>query len=175
MSKTEHPSIEDDLLTEPQNPRKLTIDWYQRCATVAVGHYKTSELLSRKNRLRSGWSAGLSAIVGTAVFGTLQIQPDLWIKVLAGLMSVAAAVLATLAASSQYQDRAERHRVAGAKYNAVGRAIEQILASPEPDLAALDEIRDRLDVLAADMPHIPRSVHKEIAKFEDIGKWANGT
>ncbi|WP_150578170.1 SLATT domain-containing protein [Pandoraea aquatica] len=168
-------AFKDNLLTELESFRKLTIDWYQRCATVAVGHYKTAELLSRRNRLLSGWSAGLSALVGTAVFGTIQAQPDLWLKVLTGLMSVAAAVLAALGAGSQYQDRAERHRVAGAKYNSVGRCIEQLLASPEPNIATLDQIRDRLDNLAAEMPHIPKSVHKEISKFEDIGKWGNGT
>lgn len=88
-------------------------------------------------------------------------------------MSVLAAVLAALGAGSQYQDRAERHRVAGAKYNAVGRCIEQLLASPEQNITALSQIRDRLDNLAAEMPHIPKSVHKEISKFEDIDKWGN--
>lgn len=167
-------AFKDDLLNDLESFRKLATDWYQRCATVAVGHYKTAELLSRKNRLLARWSAGLSALVGTAVFSTIQAQPDLWLKVLTGLMSVVAAVLAALGAGSQYQDRAERHRVAGAKYNAVGRGIEQLLASPEPNITTLSQIRDRLDNLAAEMPHIPKSVHKEISKFEDIGKWGNG-
>lgn len=168
-------AFKDDLLTDLESFRKLATDWYQRCATVAVGHYKTAELLSRRNRLLAGWSAGLSALVGTAVFSTIQAQPDIWLKVLTGLMSVVAAVLAALGAGSQYQDRAERHRVAGAKYNAVGRCIEQLLASPEPNIAALSQIRDRLDNLASEMPHIPKNVHKEISKFEDIGKWGNDT
>ncbi len=167
-------AFKDDFLSDLESFRKLATDWYQRCTTVAVGHYKTAELFSRRNRLLAGWSAGLSALVGTAVFTTIQAQPDLWLKVLTGLMSVVAAVLAALGAGSQYQDRAERHRVAGAKYNAVGRCIEQLLASPEPNITTLSQIRDRLDDLAAEMPHIPKSVHKEISKFEDIGKWGNG-
>lgn len=159
-------------MTDLESFRKLATDWYQRCTTVAVGHYKTAELLSRRNRWLVGWSAGLSALVGTAVFSSIQAQPDVWLKVFTGLTSVAAAVLAALGAGFQYQDRAERHRVAGAKYNAVGRCIEQLLASSEPNIATLNQVRDRLDNLAAEMPHIPKKVHKEIAKFEDIGKWA---
>ncbi|MBD9381146.1 SLATT domain-containing protein [Achromobacter sp. ACM02] len=159
-------------MTDLESFHKLAIDWYQRCATVAVGHYKTAELLSRRNRWLVGWSAGLSALVGTAVFSSIQAQPDIWLKVFTGFMSVAAAVLAALGAGFQYQDRAERHRVAGAKYNAVGRCIEQLLASSDINIATLDQVRERLDNLAAEMPHIPKNIHKEIAKYEDIGKWA---
>lgn len=162
----------DDFLTDLESFQELATSWYQRCATVAVGHYKTAELLNRRNRRLAGWSAGLSALVGTAVFSTVQAQPDIWLKVSAGLMSVVAAVLAALCAGSQYQDRVERHRVAGAKYNAVGRCIEQLLASSETNMATLNQIRNRLDNLAAEMPHIPKNVHEEIAKFEDIEKWA---
>ena len=161
-------------MTEPEQPtdgvRRLANDWYERSATVAVGHYKTAELLARRHRLLSVWSAVLSALVGTAVFGTVQAQPDLWIKVIVGFVSVIAAVLATLAASMGYQDRAEKHRVAGSKYNAVGRALEQLRAATAIDPSQLSAVRDRLDALAAEMPHIPRKVHDELGHFPDIGK-----
>lgn len=54
----------------------------------------------------------------------------------------------------------------------VGRhtLTEQLLASPESDVATLNRIRDRLDNLAAEIPRIPKNMHKEIEKFEDIEK-----
>lgn len=153
--------------------KTLANSWYQRYTTVAVGHYKTADLLSSRNRSLAGWSAGLSALVGTTVFSTTQEQSELWLKILTGLTSVVAAVLAVLCANSQYQERAERHRVTGAKHNTVGRTIEQLLANLEPNMAALNQIRDRLDTLASEMPHMPKCIHKKIAKFENIGKWRN--
>lgn len=164
-------------MTDPQDStdttRTVANDWYQRSSTVAVGHYKTAEYLAQKHRRLSGWSAVLSAIVGTAVFGTLQSNPDNVVKIVVGLLSVVAAVLATISTSMGYQEKAESHRMAGAKYNSVGRSLELLRAAPTIDVTQLGTLRDRLDALAAEMPHIPKHVHEEIAKYEDIGKWGS--
>ena len=38
-------------------------------------------------------------------------------------------------------------------------------------LADMTSIRERLDALSAEMPHIPKTVHKEIAIHEDLSRW----
>lgn len=161
----------EQFLDIEKSTRETTREWYKRSATVAVGHYKMAERYARRHTWISAISAALSAIVGTAVFATLQQQPDLWIKIAAGLLSVIAAVLATLSAVMGYQDKAEKHRGAGSKYNSVGRELEQLLAQPTIENQSLTAIRGRLDILAQETPHIPRVIHNELANFPDIGKW----
>jgi hypothetical protein len=109
--------------------------------------------------------------VGTTVFVTLQGQPELWVKMGTGLLSVVSAVLAVLATNMGLQDRAERHRIAGARYNAVGRQLEQMTMGATATLDDLTPIRERLDTLSAEMPHIPKKVHKEIANHDDLSRW----
>ena len=102
---------------------------------------------------------------------TLQGQPELWVKMGTGLLSVVSAVLAVLATNMGLQDRAERHRIAGARYNAVGRQLEQMTMGATATLDDLTPIRERLDTLSAEMPHIPKKVHKEIANHDDLSRW----
>jgi hypothetical protein len=154
-----------------QSTRTIANDWYKRSSTVAVGHYKAAERYARRHALLSAFSAVLSAVVGTAVFATLQQQPDPRIQIAVGLTSVVAAVLAVLSAGTGFQDKAEKHRIAGSKYNAVGRELEQLLTKKEIEEQSLTNVRSRLDALAQEMPHIPKSVHIELAHFPDIGKW----
>jgi len=152
-------------------PANIPDEWYRRCSAVAVGHYKMAERLASRHHWLSNCAAGLSAIVGTTVFVTLQGQPELWVKVATGLLSVLSAVLAVLATNMGLQDRAERHRIAGARYNAVGRQLEQMTMQPDATFDALTPIRERLDALSAEMPHISKKVHKEIANHEDLSRW----
>jgi hypothetical protein len=96
-------------MTRPIETKTITEgtvnDWYKRSSTVAVGHYKTAERYTRRHGMLSGSSAILSAAVGTAVFATLQQQPEPWIKIGVGLLSVIAAVLATLSATLGFQEK----------------------------------------------------------------------
>lgn len=154
-----------------KSPREVASEWYERCSTVAVGHYKTAERYAGRHAKLSGWSAILSAVVGTAVFGSLQQQPQLALKIVVGLLSLFAAVLATLSSAMSFQDKAEKHRIAGSKYNAVGRELEQMLAQTTVESSALTGIRTRLDNLAQEAPHIPRTVHDELSDFATISKW----
>lgn len=159
------------LIDEKRDAHGLAREWYQRCATVAVGHYKTAERSSRRHAWVAGFSAALSAIVGTSVFSTLQLQPELWVKIVIGLLSIAAAVLAALSGMLNLQDKAEKHRAAASKYNAVGRELEELLIQDQIGTELLKSVRLRLDSLSQESPHIPKEIHNELTHFPDIGKW----
>jgi hypothetical protein len=61
----------------------------------------------------------LSTVVSTSVFASLLKQPDPWLQITLGFASVAAALLASLQTFLSYSERAEKHRIAGAKYGAL--------------------------------------------------------
>jgi hypothetical protein len=77
-----------------------------------------------------------------------------------GLASVAAALLTSLQTFLGYSERAEKHRLAGAKYGALGRELESLRsiangASEE----AMTKVRERLDALAVESPSTPQKIY----------------
>jgi hypothetical protein len=151
--------------------RRVAVEWSQRVAVVAHGHYKAALRFS-KFQTRIGIPAViLTGIVSTSVFASLQGQPDLWWQIVVGVMSLTAAVLTALQSFLSYNERAERHRAAGARYNSVGRQLEQLLARDNDDWSPLTEIRAKIDSLAEESPHIPEAVHEHMAKIPVESMW----
>ncbi|WP_414896029.1 SLATT domain-containing protein [Pseudomonas chlororaphis] len=64
-----------------------------------------------------------------------------WWQLGVGAMSVLAAVMTALQTTLRYQELAEKHREAGARYNALGREIELLLSYSDLDLNVVSEIR----------------------------------
>jgi hypothetical protein len=126
-----------------------------------MSHYDMADLLSARDR-RAGWLVtALTALVGTAVFASLSstaVSPAL--RILVGLVSVAAAVSAALRNFLRYAERAEKHRSAGARYGAVRRRLEAIFAGDADarDGHYLTAIRDELNRLAEDSPNVPPQI-----------------
>ena len=77
-----------------------------------------------------------------------------------GLASVLAAVLASLQTFLGYSERAEKHRVAGAKYGAIGRELEVMLRSQgEAPSEPIARLIDRLNSLALESPNNPQRIY----------------
>lgn len=95
-------------------------------------------------------------MIGTAVFGSLEQNVDLAVKIGVGLISVAAAVLAGLQTFLSPIDSAERHRDAATKFSIVQRDIERFFAlHPAVDgewSGFVKELNDRWAQLIAELP-----------------------
>lgn len=150
--------------------RAVAIEWSKRLAVVAHGHYRAALRYSKLHFWLGIPTVILATIVGTSLFATLQEKPDVKWQIAVGIMSLAAALFSALQSFLNYGEKAERHRAAGARYNAVGRELEQLLAQSE-DWSALTNIRKRIDKLAEDSPHIPESVHENMAKIPVEPLW----
>ena len=108
----------------------------------------------------------LSAIVGTSVFSTLGKSPEQLLKLLVGILSVAAAVFASLQTFMDYPARAERHRSAAAKYKGLIHETEQALCREpnrqSPDAAQIAGLRDRFADLEESMPVVPQRIYNQV-------------
>jgi len=113
-------------------PQQVLDEWYQRVVVTQRAHYLSADHFGSKKYWLGIPAVILSTIVGTSVFATVQKQPEFWLQIAVGLASVAAALLASLQTFLGYSERAEKHRIAGAKYGALGRELEQLCASDEP-------------------------------------------
>lgn len=147
-------------MTNTRTERDLAVEWYSRVVWVQQGHYLAALHFTRRHWLLGGSTILLTALVGTSVFASLNRQADL--LVLTGALSVMATLLAALQTFLSYGERADKHRVAGARYGVVGRALELMLASAQFDAPGLVKIKERLDALAQECPHIPDAVHKKM-------------
>ena len=134
--------------------KQVLDDWYIRVAVTQRAHYLSADHFGAKKYWLGIPTVVLSTLVGTSVFATLQKQPEPWLQITLGLASVAAALLASLQTFLGYSDRAEKHRIAGAKYGALGRELEQLRASDITAASdAISEVRKRLDNLAIESPN----------------------
>ena len=145
-------------------------EWYERSSVVAVGHYRAALRYARIHLALAIPTVILSAAVGTAVFAMLQQQSCFWLQFIVGAMSVIAAILTALQSTLRYQELAEKHRGAGAKYNAIGREIELLRTYPEINTEKIEDLRIRIDSLAFESPHITQAVHQHM-QAEKVNQW----
>jgi hypothetical protein len=145
-------------------------NWYQDVSVRQKAHYLSADHFERKSYWLGIPVIILTTIVGTSVFATLQKQPEPWLQISVGLASVLAAVLASLQTFLGYSNRAEKHRVAEAKYGALKRELEVLLAATKVESSdkVIVELRTHIDDCALESPNNPLRIYKRAgAKSEE--------
>lgn len=103
----------------------------------------------------------LSAFVATSIVASYLSQIDPRIKLITLFISIANVVLAALQTFLRFAERAENHKLYGARYGALRRKLEVALAHPPGDLEKhadlLEKLRVQLDTLSNDAPDVPRT------------------
>ena len=140
--------------------------YWQDYAILGRAHYIAWERFSRRNKLFGVPVVVTSTIVGTAIFGTIQEDPDIRWKVAAGLLSLTAAVLSALQTSLKYAELAEKHKLAGARYAALRRQLDLFMlkhgdeaASRDRALEEMEALLVRVAELAEESPSLPDRVY----------------
>ena len=165
-----------DTAVDPVSPWSEAVldrlrDWERRAAAAAEVHFQNAEYLARWNVGLGIPVVALSAIVGTATFATLAHDVNVGVRIAAGMLSVIAAVLASVQTFLRFGARAERHRVAAERWSAIRREIEKVLSLPPELLGSpkdvLDDVNARMDEAAEKSPAMPdRRWKKALAKRE---------
>jgi hypothetical protein len=132
--------------------RQLLDDWHLRATAAQFGHQARAE----RTRLKGIW-LGLpvvimTTLVGTSAFATFNEASSKGAKILVGIISITAAVLASIQTFLGYSQVAERHRIAATRYANTRRAIE--LALTRHDASAVDAIRSEMDKVGGASPQI---------------------
>jgi hypothetical protein len=145
----------------PRDTPALVLAWIRRARESQIRHYTMADRLTGCGRRLGLGVIGITAATGTSAFLSLvatAMSPD--VRVVIGMTSLSAAVLASLQTFLRYSERAELHRRAGAQYGAVRRRLEAIHAA-DPcmhDVRVIDAVRDELDNIAQTAPHLPRTL-----------------
>ena len=131
--------------------RVLLEKWNEKAKLSRDLHYVASVRLRRWHYWVGIPTIILSASVSTAVFATVEQGPFAsHARVMVGVVSVAAAVLAALQTFFRFHERAELHRAAAVGHDSLSRQIEQTLAEETTAhelSSAIELIRKRMDEL----------------------------
>jgi hypothetical protein len=144
----------------------LVTDWFRRVRESQRVHYECANYYSRLNYFLGIPTIVLSAAVGTAVFASFDKQAAGAVRLILGFISMTAAVLASLQTFLSFAERANRHRVTGAKYGAIRRTLEKLktVFPTEHDALRreLDAIQKAMDDLAENAPHVPSRLKERV-------------
>lgn len=139
--------------------REVIDEWYRRVSVTQRAHYLSANYYSRRRYWLGVPAVALATVVGTSVLASLATSHQIWVQVALGLGSVAAAVLTSLQTFLGYAERAEKHRIAGAKYGALGRDLEILRVCSVLAEERIVGIRERLDDLAIESPDNPQYIY----------------
>ena len=145
----------------PDDTRSLLLQWIRRARDAQIRHYEMADRLSAYGRHLGLAVIGMTALTGTSSFLSLvttAVSPEL--RIIVGMTSMGAAVLASLQTFLRFSERADLHRRAGARYGAVRRRLEAMLvrSTNGQDMCDMTAVRDELDRIAQAAPHVPRRV-----------------
>jgi hypothetical protein len=157
---------------EPDDPNELLRGWLLHAHKGRDRHDLAARRCDQRRYLLGIPATIISGIVGTSTFAALQNSPDRTLQVVVGVLAILAAILVSLQAFLDLGARAERHRMAGVRYKAVIRQLEQLgigtIKDWRLDAPALTELRQRLDALEEEMPVVPPAIYDRIeSKYRD--------
>lgn len=141
--------------------------WYANKRDNA--HYQMALHLNGRERLLGIPVIATTTVVGTAIFATLQQDAALGWRVATGLLSVIAAVLATLQTFFNYGGEAQRHFEAAVGFARLWRHMDQFKLRHASDTAVLEEclvefavLVKELDDLEQQAPRISNRVWQQV-------------
>lgn len=144
--------------------------YFQTYSIIGRAHYIAWEVATKKNNYLGIPVVITTTIVGAAIFGTIQENPDIFWKTIAGSLSLLAAVLSALQTNLKYNELAEKHKIAGAKYSVMRRYLDVFLLKYNNDgseekkqeaLLEFERIADEFAKLAEESPSIPDKIYDQ--------------
>jgi hypothetical protein len=144
------------------------VEYKNRASVNVRSHYLASTIAERKNFWLGVPVVVITALVGTSIFGTLQDNPSVQIKIAAGALSISATVLAALQTYLGFSEKSAKHKAAGTKYAIIRRHLDLLDlelrskgdAFASEALEGLKSISTMLDDAAKESPTIPDRVYR---------------
>ena len=133
--------------------------WHKGIRIEQIAHLRAAAHFGRLHRRLGVPVTVFSIIVGTSVFGSLNETGLEWLLIIAGVLSVLAAVLSGLQTFLSYESLAMEHQAAGTEYGKLRHFVEEmrVVIKDEAELEKkLPEVREAWDRLLAESPALPQ-------------------
>ena len=164
--------MNEKRIFRPNNLEEMLKGWLLHCHKERDRHNEAARAYDRYHHLLGVSAIILSAFVGTSVFASLsQNAPDLRIRIIVGMLSVLATILAALVTFYKFAEQAEKHRATATKNKAIIRELEFILSQIHENdwdfQKDLSDMQKKLDDLEVDSPVISQGIYNRIEKRFD--------
>jgi hypothetical protein len=163
----------------PRKDRQLIQGWLIHARKGWKKQEGAARRLESQYRRVGVASIVLSAVVGASLFASLETMFEPWGRIIAGIVSIAASVLASLLTFHQYEERTEKHRAAGASYKAALRKLEKLHAVPNSskmEQEKLSQIEEEFAALEKLAPVIPEDINRDVEERYEVYRFvANPT
>lgn len=154
--------------TNRDTSENLLEHWIINVKRSQNANYRAAQFYSKFNIFLGVPVAILATLVGTSVFATLSNNVDISLRIVTGIVSILAAILASLQTFLGFSDRAAKHRQAASLYGSVKREIQEKLVVNQGESTELNKalagIRERMDALAEETPPVPVRIWKTALK-----------
>ena len=141
--------------------------WHTRIRATHKGYYKDAARLAAQQQKLGIIVVFFTAIVGTSVFASLATDnPSAWMKVITGIVSVFAVVLAAVQTYLNYPAKQVIHVLAATQLSSLKKRIEEQLSvgGSEDELKAfMHEIRTEWDAITHGAPLMSEATYKNSA------------
>jgi hypothetical protein len=142
---------------------QLLEDWHRRVYAAQSAYYVMAERLRRRHYWLGVPTVILSSVVGTTMFAQLgDTHVSTTVRVLAGAVSIGAAVLAGLQTFLKPSQAATEHGFAADWFAAIRRDIEELIALPSSQRGApkacLDAVRKEIAKAGQKAPELDESL-----------------
>jgi hypothetical protein len=139
-----------------------------------AAHYRAAKIANQRHIFLGVPATLISTAVGTAIFASLNENPDNSLKIFAGLISLLGAAISALQTFFKFSELAEKHRLAGANYGDVKRKLDLFLLkygaighpAESEAVAELTQIAETLSRLAQESPDIPDGAYRKATEIE---------
>lgn len=132
-------------------------DYERSYQVVGRAHYLASDRYAHLNRWFGIPVIVITAVVGTAIFSTLEGSPSSGWRIATGLVTLAGTVLSSLQTSLGFAQTSAQHKAAGEAYRAMRRRFEMFQlrydeAKPEQRHVAMEA----LEALVLELAELPQ-------------------
>ncbi|NJN71946.1 MAG: SLATT domain-containing protein [Limnothrix sp. RL_2_0] len=149
--------------------------WYVRIRAVQTGHYQQSLQYRRQHLCLGIPVVVLSAVVGTAVFSTLnETETPIFVKIILGSTSILTAAIASLQTFLNYDSLSEKHLGAATKLSAIKKEIEEktiVLTEDQEFTNFIEQVRLKWTSVTDEYPQISDKIWNRYCNQQIKGKF----
>ncbi|WXB17479.1 SLATT domain-containing protein [Pendulispora albinea] len=155
----------------PLDIKDMLAEWRARAEVYSREHQRVAVRLERRHYWLGIPSTMMGAIVGTAIFGSIEkAASSFWLKAVLAAASMGAACLVALQTFLRYLERAGQHNLAHAEYEDIARSLELLSMtekSREDWVKCLEGFSQRLEAIKGRAP-LPFNVDMLEREVEEL-------
>ncbi len=150
---------------EEITPENLLREWCIRIKRAQLAHRFAAKGYNNLHLWMGIPAVALSTLVATSVFASLEEQLEGYGRIIIGMLSVFAAILAALQTFLHFKELSDKHQITDAKYGTIKLKIEQMQVLMIEDKKELKvffhQVRREIENLAKQAPIIPEKFWQE--------------